>query len=106
MAQLYFSPRARQDLLSIHAWIRSDSQRNASRFVDKLIRKCEKLASNPEIGLKIDEFPELSVKWTRVGSFLAFFHRTQEKVEIVRVIHGARDWLSLITGDQELEDSD
>lgn len=106
MNRLYFSPRSRQDLVSVHQWISEGSRQRAVRFVDKLIRKCEKLAENPNIGLTIEEAPDLGIRWTRVGSFLIFFRVLEDSVEIVRVIHGARDWLQLIAGDLDMETTD
>jgi toxin ParE1/3/4 len=90
MGHLRFSRQALQDLVEIGDYIAQDSPANAARFVMRLEQHCELLASRPLIGRARNEVrPGLrSIKYNR---YVIFYHITEEDVEIVRVLHNARD---------------
>jgi toxin ParE1/3/4 len=90
MSEPFFSPSARQDLFDILEHIARDKPGAATAFVDRLERECRFLAANPGVGtLGEDLIAEL--RFWSVENYVICFQPTNGGVEIVRVIHGARD---------------
>jgi plasmid stabilization system protein ParE len=84
------SPEAVIDLEEIWLYIASQSVRNADSFLDELYNKCIEISELNGIGhIRDDLFPGmLSLAYKR---YVIFFVRREEIVEIVRILHGARD---------------
>ena len=84
------SEEAVSDLEEIWIYIASDSIRNADGFIDLLYSKCIEISELSGIGRKRDElFPGmLSLAYKK---YVIFFMRSEDRVEIVRILHGARD---------------
>lgn len=86
-----YTPVAEQDLEAIGDWIAEDSPRGAVAFIERLNRACDSLGALP-LAFPIDpELVDLALRKRVVGPYLIFY-RVTEEVEIVRVIHGARDY--------------
>ena len=89
-------PRARIDLAEIFSYIAVDKLSAAERFVEAAEDAFTKLADMPGMG------PEWGSKkpslrgvrfWPIRGfsNYLIFYKRTKDGIEVLRVIHGARD---------------
>lgn len=90
MSKPFFSHPARRDLLEILEYIAKDNPQAAVTFVKKLEDKCFDLARNPDMGFLRDELtPGLRV-WP-VGNYLIFYRPVTDGIDVIRVIHGARD---------------
>ncbi len=90
MSRVLFSPASHRDLREILEYIARDSRNRAIRFVDKLEQKCEMLAASPHLGFECPELlPGLRV-WP-VGKYLIFYRAVRDGVEVLRVVHSARD---------------
>ena len=90
MKRFRVADAARTDLDNIWNYIAHDDLEAADRFVRLLISKFPILASMPEMGLKRDELsPGLRI--FPVHNYIIFYRPIKEGVEIVRVLHGARD---------------
>ncbi len=90
MPHVQFAFRARSDLHGISEFIAKDSPVNAVRFIAKIEKQCGLLASRPFIGRPRAELgPEL--RSILVGKYVIFFRPIAGGVEILRVIHSARD---------------
>ncbi|KWV58167.1 plasmid stabilization protein [Bradyrhizobium macuxiense] len=83
-------PRAETDLDEIWLFIASDNIAAADRVVDRIGNIFQMLAENPlagrqrpELGMSIRSFP--------AGNYVLFYEAFPNGVEIVRVLHGARD---------------
>ena len=90
------TPQADQDVREIALYIAQDRPAAGERFLDAFEHTCEVLATMPTLGSKFrtrsDEIGELRV--TTIPRFRNFvvIHRLQDdRVEILRVVHGARD---------------
>ena len=91
------SDAALRDLGAIENHVGLDSPRAARRLVAKLFDRCETLARNPH------RYPEVGVAGLRKrpeGAYLIFYRVTNE-VEIVRILHAARDWTHLLATDDD-----
>jgi toxin ParE1/3/4 len=94
MRRYYLTPRARADLREIAAFISQDNAQAARRVITRLKEVCRTtLVMFPEGGTQCDElFP--GMRCFSVGSYVIFFRRRQP-VEILRIVHGARDFSHL-----------
>jgi toxin ParE1/3/4 len=89
VALLRFSPDARADLLEIAAFIAQHNPRAAARLVVRLEETCRLLATRPLIGRRRDDI-EPDLHDFPVGNYL-FLYDIIGGIEIVRIVHGARD---------------
>ncbi|MEY4210532.1 MAG: hypothetical protein RLZ92_912 [Pseudomonadota bacterium] len=88
--QLLISPLAAQDIENIGDFIVQDSPTRALRFMAELQKQCQKICINPDgYRKRIEIAPE--IRSCAYGSYVIFFESNQNSVEIIRVLHGARD---------------
>ena len=101
---------ARRDLVEIFQhYVRRAGLRTARRFLAEAEATFERLARSPGIGSLYDpEAPGLAdlrfFPVSRYRSYLVFYRPTPDGVEIVRVLHGARNLPGLLGGDDEGDD--
>jgi toxin ParE1/3/4 len=91
MSEPYFSPASREDLREILDRIAIDKPGAALRHVEKLEDACRALARNPELGTARDDLMAGVRIWS-VGNYAIFFRSAQDGIEVIRVVHGARDF--------------
>jgi toxin ParE1/3/4 len=90
MTRFRLSLRANTDLDAIRRHISQDTESAADRFVGEFFDLFHLLAKNPEIGqLRAELRPNL--RSISHGSYVVFFYPMTGGVEIVGVVHGARD---------------
>lgn len=85
-----------RDLDELAAFIQRDSPQSALRFLEAADKAFELLARAPELGTRCAfQNPALSElrMWTIQGfqKYVVFYRPIEQGVEIVRVLHGARD---------------
>ncbi len=95
MKRFKLSPEAAADVREIWEYIALDSIRAARRVRLQLFDACQTIASNPRIGHKREDLTPKPVLFWPVGSYLIVY-RAQPAIEIVRVLHAARDVGSLL----------
>ncbi|MDI6026374.1 type II toxin-antitoxin system RelE/ParE family toxin [Corticibacterium sp. UT-5YL-CI-8] len=89
-----FSAAARRDLDELWFEIALDSLANADRMIDRIGERCGQLSIFPESApLRPDIAP--NARCFVVGNYLILYHVMPEHVEVVRVVHDARDTTSL-----------
>jgi toxin ParE1/3/4 len=87
--------RAEQDLIEIWTYVATDSPIAADRLLDRIDAVCRRLAENPRMGAaRPDLAPQLRHFVT--GPYLILYREAGAGVEIVRVLHGARDLPGLL----------
>jgi toxin ParE1/3/4 len=100
MATILIKPLAQADLLDIWNFIASDSFDKADQLLKKIDSQLKMLASNPGMGRKRDSLA-LNMRSFPVGNYLIFYRPINQGIEVIRVIHGARDIQSLFEEDDE-----
>ena len=96
MTPVRISAEAEADLDAIWLHIAHDSPVNADRFLDRLFTSLtQTLSTAPFVGRTRDEF-EAGLRCFPVEGYNAFYRFRQGAVEIVRIIHGARDLGSIL----------
>jgi toxin ParE1/3/4 len=83
-------PRAKGDLAEIWEYISEDSEARADTFLDEIDRKFQALATSPLMGRPREELAE-ELRSLPVGRHIIFYRPAFDGVEIVRILHGARD---------------
>jgi len=94
MSRCTFSRLALADLHSIRRYIQQDSVAAARRMVDRIEATCEQLAANPRLGERRVDFGE-AIRIFSVGNYVVFYRPADRGIEVIRVLHGARDYESL-----------
>ena len=98
MTPVRISAEAEADLDAIWLYIANDSPINADRFLERLVTTLTTtLSTLPLAGRTREEF-EAGLRSFPAESYIAFYRVRKDTVEIVRIIHGARD-LGAIFGD-------
>ena len=90
MTELCIAPQAEMDLDDIWFYIAQDQPETADRYIDHLVDIALKLAVTPgmgvcrsELGASLQSFP--------VGRYILFYRRSEDGIELVRVLPAARD---------------
>ena len=84
------SEAARRDLEEIWHFIATDNPAAADKFLEALNSRFLMLVSMPEMGRKREELlPQL--RSFAFGNYVTFYRIGESGIEIVRVLHGARD---------------
>lgn len=87
-----FSRQARLDLAEIEAWVAKDNPRAAIRLGDQLIAACRALG---RFARRYPAIGESSFRKRPVGAYVIIYKLAGE-VEIIRILHGSRDWSLLL----------
>jgi len=90
MATVTWTQGALDDLRAIHDFIARDSARAAEALVERLLTATECLASFPESGRVVPEFPELGYRELIVSSYRVVYRLEGTTVWIIVVVHGRR----------------
>lgn len=100
MPSIVIRPQAAADLTEIWAYIAEDSPDHADAFLDRIGRELRSLARKPKMGRAR---PELSaaLRSLPVGRYVIFYVPRPRGIEVVRVLHGARDLDSLFAVDDD-----
>jgi toxin ParE1/3/4 len=94
--RLVILPAARADLLEIGDFIALDNPERALSFLAELEHVMHAAAERPgSFPARDDLHPGLRA--ARHGRYLIFFVEAREEVQVVRVLHGARDLPSTLT---------
>jgi toxin ParE1/3/4 len=87
--------RAEQDLIDIWLWIAADSPSAADRLLARIDSTCRRLAEHPRLGPARPDIAADARAFV-VGRYLVLYRLTDNGIEIVRVVHGARDLPALL----------
>lgn len=85
------SPEAIDDLEEIWLHIAEDNFEAANQVEEKLRAAIRMLADRPRAGHKRPDLTDQPVRFWPVYSYLIVYDPEKRPIEIVRVLHGARD---------------
>jgi toxin ParE1/3/4 len=90
MGIVHRTPAAVEDLIGIWSFIDKHSTEAADRMLDCIEAAYERLGDFPEGGRRRDDLLS-GLRSLPVGRYIIFYRRTEDGIEVVRVLHGARD---------------
>ena len=88
------TPEARLDLCDIWEYIAYDNVSAADQLVEAIDSKCRLLAGMPELGRQREELSSRLRSWV-VGNYVIFYRPQPRGIEVVRVLHGRRNFPAL-----------
>lgn len=88
--QLVFAPAVRLELLQIGETIEADSPSRAASFVRELEEKARSIALNPRI-YRLRPDVARDIRLATHASYIILFRLSDTSVEILHIVHGARD---------------
>lgn len=83
-------PQAVEDLEGIEEFIGIDNPIAAINFIEKLTQRFDELIDMPGMGRKRDDLSP-GLRSSRVGDHLIFYRVSEDKLEVIHVLHGAQD---------------
>ena len=89
------SPQAKSELEAIGDHIAGDNPTHAERFIERLTGKFVALGRNPRIGRARPELRS-DLRSFPYGAYLILYRVIDDGVEIVRVVHAARNLEDLV----------
>ncbi len=92
---LRLRPEAEADIETIALYIAQDSPTAALRWVDEIYVHCRQIAEMPGMGIARPEV-RADLRTFPVGNYLILYRQIEHGAEIVRVVHGARQWQDLL----------
>ena len=90
MPRIFRTRESRLDYDEIWSYIASRDLAAADRLVDRLDDVLSALAASPGLGRKVEEFAE-NLRSFPVGNYLIFYRSIEDGIQLIRVLHGARD---------------
>jgi toxin ParE1/3/4 len=90
MPSVFRTSQAHLDLIEISFRIAEENPTAADQWLDLINEKCGVLAQMPEMGRKRSELVR-GLRSFAVGNYVIFYRPISEGIQVVRVLHGARD---------------
>lgn len=94
MKPVVIRPSADADLDKIFAWIAHDIADAAERVVRRIVDAISRLADFPDSGASRPELGQ-EARSMVVGRYLVLYRVEPDRVEVRRIVHGARDLTGL-----------
>ena len=91
MSRYQISPPARQDLIDIRDFIAKDNRAAARKALTRIRAACRMLAKRPQVGHLRADLASEPLRFWPVYSYLIIYRPNSKPIEVVRVLHGARD---------------
>lgn len=93
-------PKALTDLAEIWDYLADDGEARADAFLAMMDGKFQRLSEHPALGRQREELAP-GLRSFPVGRYVIFYLRLPNGVDIVRVLHGARDIKTIFAEDDE-----
>lgn len=92
MKSYRFAPAAKDDLFEIWAYIAGDNPAAANRVEREILEACLRLAARPDLGHYRRDLTDKPARFFPMrGTYLIVYDPATEPLEIIRILHGARD---------------
>ena len=98
--KVIFSRNAEQDLEDIGDWIAQDNPSRAASFVVELRGACRAIGRAPTSYPLVDKLRDPKLRRRIYGNYLIFYDIGSAAVEILHVLHGARDYATIVYPDE------
>ena len=104
MGEIKWTEKASSNLQSIFDYISRDSRLYAARYLKTLILSTKRLETMPRSGRIVPEFENPELREVIYGNYRIVYRviGSNEDIEILAVVHGARDMRGVIREEWEL----
>ncbi len=93
--KIVWTEPAVEDLRELHAYIARDSEVYARGFVERILSAAEQLSARPKVGRLVPEGNNKNVRELLYQQYRIIYRIRKDSIEMLSVIHGARDLASL-----------
>lgn len=90
---VHWTETAQDHLEAIHAYIARNSAEYALRIVDRLTRRSQQIADAPLSGRRVPEYALDQIRELIEGPYRIIYHIKPDQIDVIAVIHGARNVL-------------
>ncbi|MGI2034986.1 type II toxin-antitoxin system RelE/ParE family toxin [Rhizobium panacihumi] len=90
--KIIFAREAIEDLVAIGEYIAESNPQRAASFVTDLEEKSLDLANRPFAFARLARPSAREIRRRRSGKYLIFYEVGEERIEILHILHGARDY--------------
>jgi plasmid stabilization system protein ParE len=87
------------DLERIGDYIAQDSPVRAASFVRELVAKAREIGDTPQGFQLVPRYAHLNIRRRAYGNYLIFYRIETDRVTIIHLLHGARDYEALLFPD-------
>ena len=95
-----YSMESKQDLIDIKRYIKYNLQEpnTAQKLITKIKKEIDRLKDNPEMYSVIDDdlIKRFKIRKLVVDNYIVFYRINDENIQIVRVMYGRRNWITLL----------
>ena len=95
-----YSMESKQDLIDIKRYIKYNLQEpnTAQKLITKIKKEIDSLKDNPEMYSVIDDdiIKRFKIRKLVVDNYIVFYRINDENIQIVRVMYGRRNWITLL----------
>ncbi len=88
-----WSPAARAELEDIRDYIRADNPGRAVSFINEIVEAGDAIADMPRAFPLVPRLEQRGIRRRMIGRYLIFYRIEAEGVQILHVVHGARDYI-------------
>ena len=96
---IFWTNNAKRELRAVYDTIARKRQRYAQGLVDRITRQTEQLSAMPYLGATVPEYEDAAIRELLEQSYRIIYRVREDRVEILSVVHGARQLPSEIPGD-------
>ena len=93
-----FADAALRELEEIGDYIARDDPRRAKTFVEEMREKCVGIGEFPQGYPLVERHTHSMIRKRSYRSYLIFYRVIASRVEIIHVLHSARDYSALLAG--------
>lgn len=94
--KVVLSKESKADLLEIKEFIKTNSPKRAQAFTEKLLDRCAALVDMPYAFPIIPRYEQHQIRRVVHENYLIFYRVKNQRIEVIRILHGARDFDALL----------
>lgn len=91
--KVHWTDTAEGHLDAIYTYIALDSPEYAKRMVDRITRRSQQIADFPLSGRRVPEYSINQIREIIEGPYRIIYHIKPNQIDVLAVIHGARNVL-------------
>jgi len=91
MSPYILAPAAQRDLRTLQAYVAQENIQLARRVLAEIRAACARLADHPHLGHTREDLTDQPVRFWLVRTYYIIYRPETRPLEIVRIVHSARD---------------